>query len=678
MNITGLTITGLDAVNYNLTSTTATTTANITKLQLTSLTGIMAQNKVYDQGTAATLNTGAAVFGGMIVGDTLTIASATGTFSDKNSATGKTVTISGLTLGGTDLGNYDLPAGPFTTTATIFKRDVTGITGITANNKVYDGNTSATLNTGSAGFTGLLSGDTLSLGAAIGNFVDKNVGTGKTVNITGLTITGLDAVNYNLTSTTAATTANITKLQLTSLTGITANDKVYDRNTGATLNTGAAVFGGMIVGDTLTIASATGTFSDKNSATGKTVTISGLTLGGTDLGNYDLPAGPFTTTATIFKRDVTGITGITANNKVYDGNTSATLDTGSAGFTGLLSGDTLTVGSATGNFVDKNAGSGKTVNITGLTISGLDAINYNLISSNATTTAAITKKQLSSITGITAQNKTYDGLTGATLNTGAPTFGGLIPGDTLTIDAATGNFVDKNAASGKTVNITGILLGGLDASNYDLPPVVTTTASILKATLNVAANNHGIAYTGTAYNGGNGIAITGFVLSEGQSEIGGTLNYGGPSQGAISAGTYAITPYGLTAGNYDFVYTDGLLTITGAPVVIDPHEFLPKPIVVPVYPVAPLTVQLPAAVGGLNYIAVPATGSAPAVAASAGSATAANNGAVGATADSSGEIKTGQATDRIDKGASRAIQGPTDVLVIGGGINLGQKPLSVE
>ena len=43
---------------------------------------------------------------------------------------------------------------------------------------------------------------------------------------------------------------------------------------------------------------------------------------------------------------IAGITGITAANKVYDGNTTATLG-GTAAFTGILGGDTLTVATST-------------------------------------------------------------------------------------------------------------------------------------------------------------------------------------------------------------------------------------------------------------------------------------------------------------------------------------------
>ncbi|MFX7853756.1 YDG domain-containing protein, partial [Acinetobacter baumannii] len=113
----------------------------------------------------------------------------------------------------------------------------------------------------------------------------------------------------------------------------------------------------------------------------------------------------------------------------YDTTTAATLTTGGAGFTGKLGRDVLTVATATGNFSDKNAGNGKTVNITGLSLGGADAGNYTLASSTATTTANITPATISAITGITAANKVYDGTNAATLATGGAGFTGRLGAD---------------------------------------------------------------------------------------------------------------------------------------------------------------------------------------------------------------------------------------------------------
>jgi hypothetical protein len=173
------------------------------------VTGITANNKVYDGNTSATLNTGSAALVVVMPGDDVALdtSGATGTFADKNVGTAKMVTISGLSLSGADAGNYSLTQP--TTTASITKKELT-VTGITANNKAYDGTTSATLNTGSAALSGVVPGDDVALDAsgATGTFSDANVGTDKTVTISGLTISGADASNYSLTQPT--TTASIT------------------------------------------------------------------------------------------------------------------------------------------------------------------------------------------------------------------------------------------------------------------------------------------------------------------------------------------------------------------------------------------------------------------------------------------------------------------------------------
>lgn len=88
------------------------------------------------------------------------------------------------------------------------------------------------------------------------------------------------------------------------VSGIGAEDKVYDGTTDATLNYEKVSLEGVIEGDKLSV-SATGTF--ENSFAGeRSVVLSGFTLSGRDAGNYDLPADAqqTTATATITKRPV--------------------------------------------------------------------------------------------------------------------------------------------------------------------------------------------------------------------------------------------------------------------------------------------------------------------------------------------------------------------------------------
>lgn len=82
--------------------------------------GIKAKNKAYDTTTTAELDCSGATFAGKVDGDRLTV-SGTGTFDNKNAGKDKTVTISGLTLGGESAGNYALTVtgNQETTTATI-------------------------------------------------------------------------------------------------------------------------------------------------------------------------------------------------------------------------------------------------------------------------------------------------------------------------------------------------------------------------------------------------------------------------------------------------------------------------------------------------------------------------------------------------------------------------------
>ncbi|RBA23598.1 filamentous hemagglutinin N-terminal domain-containing protein [Herminiimonas fonticola] len=92
----------------------------------------------------------------------------------------------------------------------ISKASISNVTGITAAHKIFDGNVSATLNTASAGFNGIVAGDVLNVATASGTFDTPAIGTGKTVQINGITLAGIAAANYTLASDTATTTASIT------------------------------------------------------------------------------------------------------------------------------------------------------------------------------------------------------------------------------------------------------------------------------------------------------------------------------------------------------------------------------------------------------------------------------------------------------------------------------------
>ena len=90
--------------------------------------GVSAANKVYDATTLASVTGGSlsGLFGGDVVG-----VSGTGAFADKNVGVAKPVNVSGITLTGTDAGNYRLSGTTATTTARQL-RNVTKHSTITA------------------------------------------------------------------------------------------------------------------------------------------------------------------------------------------------------------------------------------------------------------------------------------------------------------------------------------------------------------------------------------------------------------------------------------------------------------------------------------------------------------------------------------------------------------------
>jgi hypothetical protein len=63
--------------------------------------------------------------------------------------------------------------------------------------------------------TNALAGDAVVANSASATFADKNVGNGKAVSVSGISISGADAGNYTLLNITAATTANITPKPIT-------------------------------------------------------------------------------------------------------------------------------------------------------------------------------------------------------------------------------------------------------------------------------------------------------------------------------------------------------------------------------------------------------------------------------------------------------------------------------
>jgi hypothetical protein len=204
-----------------------------------------------------------------------------------------------------------------------------------------------------------------------------------------------------------------------------------------------------------------------------------------------------------------------------------------------------------------------------ISVVGGNADNYAL---PATADLTITPSSLP-VTGVTVASKVYDGTHVASLSGGtiSPFNNDLVA---LVKTAATGTFDTVSAGVGKNVMVTGYALSGNEAGNYIVVQPTGLVADIIPKQLTITANNDNKTYDSVPYGGGRGVTYSGWIKGETESVLGGSLSYGGTSQGAVSVGTYSILPRGLTAKNYDMVYREGLLTIA----VVTPSALLINPV----------------------------------------------------------------------------------------------------
>jgi hypothetical protein len=119
------------------------------------------------------------------------------------------VTIQGLALDGADKNNYTVTDAS-RVTAKITQKSLTAL--YVANDKVYNGNTNATV-TGT--LKDIVTGDAVNATHSSATFDTAAVGTSKTVTVTGIALAGVDASNYKIDpvvnlGSTATAKANIT------------------------------------------------------------------------------------------------------------------------------------------------------------------------------------------------------------------------------------------------------------------------------------------------------------------------------------------------------------------------------------------------------------------------------------------------------------------------------------
>ncbi|NLR82566.1 MBG domain-containing protein [Chitinophaga eiseniae] len=453
---------------------------------------------------------------------------------------GNTVTITGtgnVTIAANQAGNSNYPAASTVTQSFIVNK---AMLTVTANNKsrAY-GQPNPTFGYVVTGFvnnedsshviTGIAGASTTADVNSVPNNYPITVGIG-----------GLTAANYDFqfTGATLTVTPATQAITFNTLANKTYGDADFTLN--ASSNSSLAI--------TYSVVSGPATIS------GNTVTITGagnVTIAADQAGdNRYQAAAQVTQSFSISKAILT----VTANNKskIYL-QPNPKLDYTITGFVKNENASVVSDSAAISTTADINSTIG-TYPIT-VTTGNISAANYDFNFVNGT--LAVTSAS-QTITFSAIANKTYGD---AAFTVNATSDAGLPVSYSVQSGPATIN--------GNTVTITGagsiaITASQAGNSNYGAATPVTQTLQVAKAALTVKANDDTRVYNGTAYTGGNGVSYSGFVNGDDATKLSGSLSYAGSSQSAIDAGSYIITPAGLSSSNYDISFTNGQLVITRA------------------------------------------------------------------------------------------------------------------
>lgn len=513
---------------------------------------------------------------------------------------GGTLTYGGSSQNKINVGSYSIVPGGLTSsnyaisfvggTLTITKKAIS-ITGATVQNKIYDATDVATMIGGTLTNVILADLPNLSLNR-IAKFSSKNVGA--SLIITSLsTLSGSAAPNYSIDQPTNLT-ATITPKHIDAI-GIVTADKVYDGTTDASVTgggfnvaltpgTGTSSDKKPYVNDNIVLAPS-GYFVSKDVGTNIAIT-STSSITGTDKDNYILDQ-PSLTPRNITRKSLfmNGLS-VTAP-KIYNGTTSSTV----AGTPALFTSEPIRTGTVNdgkpynidvvsitgtpiGTFNTKDVATANSVSFSGLSLTGADAGNYNLVIQSAVS-SSILPKSLTMLGLSVPASKVYDGNTNSIVNgtpqlqpaespnTGDITDGRPYTGDNVSISGTpVGNYNSKNVALASSVSYSGLSLTGAQATNYSLTIQEKSASVITPLNIKVIADPQSKIY-------GNADPVFTYVndpIVSGDSFTGVLSRVAGEN-----AGVYQINLGTLSLGsNYTITYVPNNLTITRASIIVIP------------------------------------------------------------------------------------------------------------
>ena len=543
-------------------------------------------NKIYD-GTNSAIVTD--TLSGVINSDTVTV-SETSVFDNVNAGNNKNISISNITLGGADAGNYSI-GNTSSTTADITKANLT----VTAN----DDAKFVTQNdpTFTASYSGFVGGDdNTDLGGAL-SIARLNSGTNTAGTYSGvLEASGYTSSNYTISYVNgdyAIVPADELLVRVINVSDTYGTATQYTLSAVEYYNGSNVVTLGAGTGTTRIDANnlvsitdgaggtATFTVAPQNSLTS--------TAGKLSVGSYQLGvsgtvtenSANFSDTVTIVGAHQVNQKNITASasgiTKVYDGTTDMT--NVSVELATLESGDVVTV-SGNGQFGTANAGNGISYNISGLNLLGADAANYYL--SGGTSLSGSNGEITKADATVTANSDTVT-YNGTSQSVSGFTASGLVNGETISVLSG----VSTIGGAGTNAGEYTLTANGTDG-NYNLT-FVDGKLTIEKADVTVTTNDFekfvGQDDPTFTYN------TTGLIGND-------TLSGNITREVGEAIGEYLITQGTLANDNYNISFNNGTFTIVSN---IDPTQIITVPIVVinqPVTNAQEISIQQPTTPAG--------------------------------------------------------------------------------
>ena len=331
-----------------------------------------------------------------------------------------------------------------------------------------------------------------------------------------------------------------------------------------------------IAGGTGTLALTAANFST-NFANG----FSGITIGSATAGAITVGgATTFNDSTTLRSNSTIALNGaITANENLTLTSNGAITQNAALGVTGTTSitagsGNNITLNTPTNNFT----GAVSVVSGNDVSLIDSDAMSLGAISAAGTVDIATKTGNLTLTGAVSTSNTSASAITlNAATDTAAATLTGgdiIVSGGSVTTGAGGRATLYSGSVSGST-GLTTLVGSGSGNFRYNSDETVSNYTAALgtglyaiyreQPTVTITANNATKTYDGLAYSGGNGVSYGGFVNGDNSGGLGGALAYGGTSQGATNAGSYAITPSGLSSGlGYNLSFTNGSLSIDKA------------------------------------------------------------------------------------------------------------------